>query len=273
MKHYSKSSLKEFLENKKNLNSNDIAKVKGHLNNCMSCWSIWNTVRWDAARGSQGIAELREYLGDSFEEYYDSSWALAHEWNSQSRSSRDEIENFYKETSGYLYNSLIFFESGDREELAQDMNIILESQNIETVLDYGSGVGNDTLPFLAKGLTVYFADFDSPVSDFLKFRISKRGYEAKARFIDVQAKVRPNVDLIWTIDTLEHMVNPYQVLDYITNQTKVFAYFIDDDTSAGGRHPFHIEFDYDTFNAKLVEKGFSKLDSNKLSSWSKVWAR
>lgn len=273
MKHYTKSELASFLREKNSLSSKSISIVKGHLNECKLCWDIWNVVRWDSAKGTLGLTELSDYLGDDFQEYFDSSWALAHEWNSKSRENPEDIEAFYKETSGYLYNSLIFFESGDRENLEHDMDIILKSQKIETVLDYGAGVGNDTLTFLKKGVKVFYADFDSPVSNFLKYRIKRRGYEEKAEYVDVQSDSKPPVDLIWTIDTLEHMIDPYKILDYVTDQTKVFAYFIDDDTSAGGRHPFHIEFDYKTFNTKLLEKGFRKVDSKKLSSWSKVWSR
>lgn len=271
--HYTKKSLHDFLEKKESLRQVEVGKVKAHLNSCRDCWNIWNTVRWDRAIGSRGLEELELFLGDNFQEYFDSSWALAEEWNSKPRDTEESVENFYINTPHYLYNSLIFYESGDREDMTEDMNTILNSHEISSVLDYGAGIGNDSLCFLEKGLEVYHADFDSPVSKFLKFRAGHRGLDKKLHFVDVTKCEVPSVDLIWTIDTLEHMTDPYKIFDYVTAQTKVFAYFIDDDTEAGGRHPFHTVFKYDQFNNKLMEKGFKQVNSNKLSSWSKVWSR
>lgn len=273
IKHYSQQELKTFLNDKSSFEVAQIRSVKDHLDVCKECWDIWNIVRWDKAKGSLGLRELQDYLGDKFIEYFDSSWALAHEWNSKDRSTPESIQDFYMNTSGYLYNSLIFFESGDRLSMQKDMELILERHKIESVLDYGSGVGTDALTFMEKGIKTFFADFDCPASDFLKHRIKQRGYEDISAFIDVTKEYKPSVDMIWTIDTLEHMVNPYDVLNYVSDQTRIFAYFIDDDSLAGGRHPFHKEFNYSAFNEKLVELGFKRDDSINLSSWSRMWSR
>lgn len=272
-KHYKKDDLAIFLKNKHSYSYSEVAIVKDHLDNCRQCWDIWNRVRWDNAIEKQGVQELKEYLGEEYVEYFDSSWALAEEWKSKKRDTEEEVEAFYKETKGYVYNSTIFHESGDRENLVYDLEEIVKEHQVTSVLDYGSGVGNDSLVFLEKGITTFFADFNSPVTDFLKFRIAKRGFTNLSQYVDVQKDERPDVDMIWTVDTLEHMTDPYQIFNYITGKTRVFTYFIDDDTEAGGRHPFHIKFDYNEFNARLLEKGFHQIKSKKLSSWSKVWSR
>jgi len=272
-KHYTTIELKKFLKNKHFKTQNNTLEVKGHLDNCRECWSIWNRVRWDVAIGSKGVAELKKYLGNDYIEYYDSSWALADEWKSRERTTTLDIEAFYKETNGYVYNSLIFYESGDRESMEADLNQILSDYNISSVIDYGSGVGNDTLIFLKYGIKTFSIDFNSPVSDFLRFRVKERGYEELSELISVGTDKKPTADMIWTIDTLEHMVDPYEIFKYITAETRVFTYFIDADDEAGGRHPFHLKFDYEKFNSELKKMGFNKIKSKKLSSWSRVWSR
>ncbi len=272
-KHYTEKELTEFLEKKSLLSVKEVRCVKDHLDFCRKCWNVWNRVRWNKAIGSEGVLELQKYLGDDYIEYFDSSWALANEWNSEERSKPEDVEKFYQNTHWYVYNSLIFQESGDRENLEKDLDVILNSYNVSSVLDYGAGIGSDSLFFLERGLKTYFADFDCPATKFLRFRINKRGYK-DAHFVDVKKAVKiPEVELIWTIDTLEHMTDPEEILKYITPKTKVFSYFIDDDTLAGGRHPFHTEFDYEHFNNKLKKRGFKKIVSKKFSLCSEIWSR
>lgn len=268
-KHYSYRQLAEFIRNKHSQSDSKRGSYKKHLDNCSVCWEIWNRVRWDSAWTEKGVQELVEYLGSDFEKYFDSSWALAYEWYSQDPISKKNIEAFYHRTKYYVYNSVLFYESGDRPDFKGVLNKLVKTYSIKSVLDFGCGVGNDGLDMLDIGLSVFFADLQSPSTEFLQWRLKKRNYDSeKARYIPISSKVVfPKVDMVWTIDVLEHMVEPLEALETISQKTKLFVYFTDGDDKAGGRHPFHLHTKDFAIDPSLKKLGFDRIKEGKLSIW------
>ncbi|MBP7842738.1 hypothetical protein KA017_01905 [Candidatus Woesebacteria bacterium] len=266
-KHYKYNQLKKYLQKKHLLSKAEISTVKKHIDNCDICWESWNKVRWDQSKQKNGYKELEKYLGSKFELYHDSSWALANEWYEKKPSNEFEVSNFYKTTKEYVYNSLIFFESEDRKDFKPYYQLFKNKFNVKSIIDYGCGIGNDGLSMLENGFDVFFADFISPSTDFLQWRLENRNQGGKIKIFDVEQNVFPEVDMVWTIDALEHMTNPYDIFRAISKKTSLFVYFIDDDDQAGGRHPFHIPFDHIEFRKKLIDMGFSKQEHEHLSIW------
>src|SRR5262249_14356056 len=80
--------------------------VKEHLDWCRPCWAEWNSLRWNAARDSLDVKELRAYLGEEFHDGLDSSWLLVEEWSLLPRETRDSVEAFYRDTPWYVYNQV-----------------------------------------------------------------------------------------------------------------------------------------------------------------------
>ena len=262
-------SLLSFLSSKKVSKSIANKEIKSLIDSNKRVWDIWNKVRWDAAKNTKGVSELKEFFGNNFIEYYDSSWALSNEWHTKDRSTSAAVEDFYASTSNYVYNSVIFYESGDRPDLSSQMAAIVEGFNITTVNDYGCGVGNDGINFIEKfNAKVNFTDFNSTSLAFLKWRLNKRGISQSDYEINtIESKARTEAQLLWAVDVLEHMLNPLQVLDFVTDKTKAIAFFVDDDDAAGGRHPFHFPVSYTE-----LENSFKKLNfKRKLIEGMTVW--
>src|SRR5688572_1621620 len=94
--HFSAEQLTTYLETQHKLTPEEIKAYRDHLAVCRDCWLVWNQVRWNAAQKGQSYQELKEYLGPSFQEYFDSSWALANEWNAKQPSTPQEVSEFYK---------------------------------------------------------------------------------------------------------------------------------------------------------------------------------
>lgn len=270
--HFNKSELNNFLEKLHNLPTSSIRYYKGHMDNCEKCWQTWNEVRWDRASNTSGFLELQEYLGDKFVNYFDSSWALANEWLKIKPKSDEEIANFYKKTKHYLYNLLIWYESGDRIDFRNDFKTLREKYGVNSVLDYGCGVGNDGLYLLENGFEVVFVDYNCPSTDFLKWRLKKR--KLKATVIDVETieksqKLLPDTDVFWAIDVLEHMVHPTWVIDRLSDDVKLFVHRSKFFNTAGGRHPHHLPYDENIFKKALEKKSFSHVPWKNLSVWKR----
>jgi 2-polyprenyl-3-methyl-5-hydroxy-6-metoxy-1,4-benzoquinol methylase len=270
--HLLHSKLKSFLQKKHELSSSEKAQYKFSIDHCKECWQRWNVVRWDAAMQSKGVQELQLFLGEKFIPYYDSSWALANDWYQRNPQTQEEIEDFYRTTAHYIYNSLIFYESGDRDDLTGEMTYIFNTYAPKTVLDYGCGVGSDGLEMLELGAMVFFADYNIPDLNFLRWRLAHRGYvqDRDYQVIQMQSNTTvPSAELVWCVDVLEHMVHPLSILEAFTEETKVFAFFTDTDDKAGGRHPFHISYDLSELLKRLKKLGFSLQHEKSLQVWAR----
>jgi 2-polyprenyl-3-methyl-5-hydroxy-6-metoxy-1,4-benzoquinol methylase len=264
--HFDYNFLANYLKNKHQLEKLDQIAVKSHLNKCKKCWEVWNKVRWNHATGSKGLNELKEYMGDKFVQYYDSSYALAREWYQISPITEHQIKEFYKTTNNYIYNLVIWYESKDREDFATELINLAEDLKLKSFVDFGCGVGNDGLFLIANGYKTYFIDFDCPSIKFLKWRAKKRNLEVEVYNIE-SLKVLPDADAVFAIDVLEHMVDPLDVIMKLSSSTKLFAHRSEFNQTHGGRHPFHLKFNEGILNNALVAQGFHPIKSKCLSCW------
>ena len=62
-------------------------EMRNHLNVCETCWNKLVSIRWQIAKDTIELKELRDFLGKDFLYGCDSSWGLANDWNSKKRES------------------------------------------------------------------------------------------------------------------------------------------------------------------------------------------
>lgn len=265
-KHLTFDELTFYLHNKNHLSESTSLKYKNHLNNCLSCWSIWNKVRWDAAEKKQGFKELKTYLGSSFQQYFDSSWSMAAKWHKENPGNEKEIASFYKHADQYLYNLIIWHDSGDKHNFVPYFDEFRSKFGVKSVIDYGCGVGCEGLELIDKGFKVFFVDYTCPSTSFLRWRLNSRGLTVP--IIDVeQIEKLPEADMLWAIDVLEHMVDPLWVVDRLSDKTRLFVHRSEFGNDHGGRHPFHLDFDEVVLSDALRSKGFRHIPWPVVSVW------
>lgn len=273
VKHYSYDELKNLLKNKKQLvNTTQYKNTKSHINECNFCWNLWNRVRWDKASENKGTEDLKDFFGKCFIPYFDSSWALANQWYGLNPKTDENVKNFYKSTPYYIYNSFIFHKSGDRISKIDSLIEIIKKYNLNSILDYGCGIGLDGLEMISLGLDVHFTDYDSPSMKFLKYKLKKNGNKKLIKQVHNVEKIfdnPPKVDVIWSIDVLEHMLDPMKIFKVFTDQTKAFIFYIDSSEQNGGRHPFHFDVNYKKIENHLNKLGFKKEKHNTFQIWIK----
>lgn len=178
-------------------------RVRSHLDGCASCWAAWNRYRWDAARASPLLSELAEFLGSAFRPYFDSSTALAADWDGANPQTEQEKATFFRTSTSYLYNLVIWQASGHRPDYVTNGLSLLHHNKIRTVLDYGCGIGTDMLALRHHGFTVIGCDYDSPSTRFLRWR-SQHVPLVEPSELD---QVIHDVEALWIIDTLDHLTD------------------------------------------------------------------
>jgi SAM-dependent methyltransferase len=151
-------------------------------------------------------AELRAYLGaayrrDDLERYQELL-------DDEVANTADEAE-LYRTSRAYLYNLTAFAMTGTK--LPYLRALIEHVPAGSRVLDYGCGIGSDGLMLLEAGYRVEFADFDNPSTEYLRWRLQQRGFDAPVHDLDVE--VPDGFDAAFAFDVIEHVPNPRAFLD------------------------------------------------------------
>ena len=152
------------------------------------------------------LAELKEYLGDDYDETHLRRWEAV--VDEELERSGDEAA-FYRSSRMYLYNLTVFAMSKTKEPYLRDLSELVPPG--ARLLDYGCGIGSDGLLLLEQGYDVGFADYANPSTDYLRWRLRKRGLDAPIYDLDSQPPP-PGWDAVYAFDVIEHVDDPFAFL-------------------------------------------------------------
>lgn len=157
----------------------------------------------DPAREEQ---ELRDYLEESFEverlQNYERT--LDREFEAIGDEAR-----LYRTSRAYLYNLTAFAMTGTKTPYLRELARHLPPG--ARVLDYGCGIGSDGLLLAEAGYRVEFADFDNPSTEYLRWRLRRRGVDAAVH--DLDTHVPGGFDCAFAFDVIEHVDDPVAFLE------------------------------------------------------------
>src|SRR4051794_33245899 len=148
------------------------------------------------------LAELREYLGDE----YSLERLQRHEVEVESEFAELGAEAFYRSSKSYLFDLTVFAMSRTKEPYLATLARAVDPP--ARVLDYGCGIGSDGLLLLEAGYRVEFADFPSPSTEYLRWRLRHRGLDAPIHDLDT-APPNGDFDLAYAFDVIEHVPDPF----------------------------------------------------------------
>jgi SAM-dependent methyltransferase len=149
------------------------------------------------------LAELKEYLGDSYDHARLQRYEEAVD---EELAQVGDEATLYRTSQMYLYNLTAFAMSGTKEPYLRDLTDIVAPGG--RVLDYGCGIGSDGLLLLEAGYDVGFADFANPSTEYLRWRLRKRGLDAPIFDLDT-ARPEPGWDAAYSFDVIEHVDDPF----------------------------------------------------------------
>jgi hypothetical protein len=209
--------------------------TRRHLDACAPCWNRWNAHRWTAARHHPLHDQLAQFLGPSFRPGHDSSRALATEWDRADPRTPDEVAAFFRDSTNYLYNLVIWEASGHRPRYVHAALPTLRAKKVRTVLDIGSGIGSDAITLARHGFTVTTCDHDSPST-----RFAHRRHGGTIPRIDPEHLGHEHApDALWIIDTLDHLADPHHTLAPLLPRARIVITEDLRENRAHGRQRFH----------------------------------
>ena len=122
---------------------------------------------WDRAAD---VVELASYLGDDFDARLVAHAARAVE--DEAARIDDEV-TFYRTSHAYLYDLTVFGMTGIKDPYRDELTRLVPPG--ARLLDLGCGIGADGLRLLEDGYELTFADYANPSTDYLRWRLSRRG--------------------------------------------------------------------------------------------------
>lgn len=159
--------------------------------------------------------ELRTYLGEEYDERRLQQYEQT--LDEEFAEVGDEAK-LYRTSQAYLYNLTAFAMTGTK--LPYHEHIVRAVPRGGMLLDYGCGIGSDGLMLLELGYEVAFADFDNPSTEYLRWRLRRRGFEAPIH--DLDAGPPPGgFDLVYAFDVIEHVEEPFDFLDQMEAQAEL----------------------------------------------------
>ena len=159
-------------------------------------------------------AELKEYLGD---EYSRERFEHHRELLEQEVTDTGDEHELYRTSQAYLYDLTVFAISGTKLPYLEALTQHLEPG--ARILDYGCGIGSDGLLLLDAGYRVEFADFDNPSTEYLRWRLERRGHDAPVH--DLDREVPGGFDAAYAFDVIEHVKDPYAFLGEMEQRSKL----------------------------------------------------
>jgi len=213
------------------------------------------------------LGEVMFYMGDerdvAVEKAKNARKAIAAEWREKKPESPTEINKFYTETKGYIYD--LFTWPHDKQMWGIFDKLITPEMR---VLDYGCGIGDVAIYLAEKGCDVVATDLDtSNTLQFCMWRVYQRGLGGKIKF-----KFDPRVDrfdVVLAIDVLEHLFFPLRyavMLGGLLKNPDSFFFCTPTFANDTGDYPMHIEDNFwlrENFIKAMVSLGFKPEFPNK----------
>ena len=212
------------------------------------------------------VSEAAQFLGMTTEAAWsrlrDAGERFREEWTSNVVDPTDTkaVTEFYNQTHTELFE-LIEWHANDpihyRTLIVRDLALRRHGRRY---LDYGSGIGNDSLVFADAGFEVTLADIADPLLSFASWRLRKRGF--KVRTIDLKSETLPRdaFDVVACFDVLEHIPKPLPVVRRIRRALSADGLFVmHAPFGEDPEHPMHVVH-RDVVTPRMRSLGFEPVD-------------
>ena len=191
-------------------------------------------------------SELAAYLGDAYDEDRLRRWR---EQLEEEVARVGDEATLYRTSEAYLYNLAAFAMTGTKDPYLTEL--VRAVPRGGRVLDYGCGIGSDGLLLLEAGYRVEFADFDSPSTRYLRWRLRHRALDAQV--YDLDAGPPPGgYDLVFAFDVVEHADDPEGLLSLLEAQADLVLVNLLE--PAPGETVLHRELDVPALLARISRR-------------------
>ena len=205
------------------------------------------------------IKELKEFLKVKDLKYKnraEASNAVASFFRMINPKTEREYDNFYKLCDDYVYENVYCNSENSVKQRAKKVLQVLNENNIKTILEIGIGVGSYAIALAELGFDVSVLRSDNLAFRFFEERNKK--YGSKVKIIDGLKEMQ--FDCILHFDVIEHIVDPFSFIDFISTHTKstLFTHGLGIHSEKMGGYPQHFDFKINDIKKHFEKNGFIK---------------
>lgn len=208
------------------------------------------------------LKELEVFLGEKINTNFDEACiAISGEWRKLNPKTNFDFLNFYKNSKNYIYEIASWNDTPRKRRTFKKVLKIIKQNNITEVLDFGGGVGSDSIGLMENFIDVKYIEINEIMKRFFVWRCKKRGLEPK--IIDDIDELK-KVQCIMFLDVIEHFENPFEYLNKFSKKADYLLF-----TQAFGVHekgrggtPQHTDFKMEEVHKHLESLGFKKVKLN-----------
>ena len=186
----------------------------------------------------------------------------AKDWNKKKPKNEADYIKYYEQSKDYIEAMATYNALGKKLRLIEKICKVLGlvSPN-HKIIDFGCGVGSDSLHLKALGFDVIAMDVKGVALEFAKYRFKKHGMKIPVVVSNSKSKL-PKCDVILSMDTLEHVYDPYKTLDtfFEANPKALLlttAFGVHDHDNQGGI-PMHTDHKVHKVEKYIEEHGYKK---------------
>lgn len=212
----------------------------------------------------EDLKEFNKFMGIKKMEFdwKKSNESAAKDWNKKKPKDEDSFIKYYEESKDYIEAMATYNAMGKKLRLIEKIaKVIADIPGIKTIVDYGCGVGSDSLHLNQLGYKVIAMDVQGLALVFAKGRFQKYGAKIKIVESNYKSKI-PKCDLILSLDTLEHVFDPYKTLDtmFAAKPKAILlttAFGVHDHDNQGGI-PMHTDHKVNKVEKYIESRGYKK---------------
>jgi 2-polyprenyl-3-methyl-5-hydroxy-6-metoxy-1,4-benzoquinol methylase len=184
------------------------------------------------------------------------------DWQKQNPQTKEQVEAYYRETQGYIYDLMAaFLELRDNNlQIINNLIRLLRDSQAKTVLDFG--VGAAWYPIILKrlGANVTGTDLAGQTFTFAQWRTQARGLDIPFKVADDWASLGV-YDFIYAFSVMEHAYDPVGLMRQLKNSLAPNGViYLQNDFYAS--EPMHLQKNLvykDTFAEELKALGYQVL--------------
>jgi len=188
------------------------------------------------------------------------------------------VDDFYKQCKTYLPELVLYAANPGRIQSVCKRLRILKRLGINKLVDYGCGVGIDSVVYAKFGIKCICVEFENQSRKFAEYVVDNdEDALDKVVFIspDSFLKFDDSYQAIQAIEVVAHLENPYKVFENLMSRCKVFIWTNDihvhrDDAE---NDPQHLEHSYSKVCKSLEEAGGHKVKFNHMAIPPLVYMR
>ncbi len=207
----------------------------------------------------QVTKDLETYFNQPIDKIAQEYWASP---SSPSEMTPEALEQFYKTSSRYIYESTFTEPYIDHQRMQRILLKGVRRWDLAPVLDFGGGGGGLSFFLNSQGIACEYADVPGRLSEYAKWRFDRHGL--KIPIHDATCALPENYfGVVFLIDVLEHVEDLVGVLRSAKASLRTKGWIIATQSFSPG-DPLHLEqhFKYNdlkVFNALLHQEGFDFL--------------